>query len=62
MEISYFEKFGHGVPPNVGKFAANTAQGAKLDEMLREQVRKGEPVTDWKEFAEPLYAPYRVTP
>jgi len=51
---TYFEKFGERVPTNVGKFAANTGQGREFSKMISEQIRKGEPVKDWEEFAKPL--------
>lgn len=58
-EITYFEKFGEPVKASVGKFAANTGQHRKLEEMIQAQMDKGEPVRDWEEFAKPLVEAYR---
>jgi hypothetical protein len=51
--------FGEGVPSDLGKFAANTGQHHKLEEMLQEQVDKGERVQSWDEFAKPLVEAWR---
>ena len=59
-EITYFEKFGETVPASAGKFAANTGQGVKFGQMVREQIAKGEPVRDWQEFVKPLVEAYEA--
>ena len=59
-EVTYFEKFGETVPASAGKFAANTGQGIKFGQMVREQIAMGEPVRDWEEFVKPLVEAYEA--
>jgi len=59
-EVTYFEAFGEKVPASAGKFAANTGQGIKFGQMVRELIAKGEPVKDWQEFVKPLVEAYEA--
>ena len=53
---SYVRKFGT-IPPQVGKFAANTGQVEKLHELMAQAVRDDKPVTDWSPLSDAYLKP-----
>lgn len=58
----YMAVFGEPVPRELGKLAANLFLSHKLDEMLQEQIDKGEPVKDWAAFGQPFVRASMVPP
>jgi hypothetical protein len=59
MITAYGKRYGK-IPKHVGKFLANSANPAtfpKFEKMLKAQLDKEEPVTDWEDFVKPLLRP-----
>lgn len=57
----YLAKFGEDVPADLLKAASQCGFFKELDASLQAQIDKGEPVTDWVAFAQPLLAPFRAS-
>lgn len=55
--IAYFTRFGETVPKELCRWVLSTHQTEQLEQMLSEQIRRGEAVDDWHAFARPLVEP-----
>jgi hypothetical protein len=55
--MNYFDAFGESVPWQISKWSADTGQEDLLDQLLNQQIERGQPVQDWYDFSRMLFEP-----